>query len=366
MKFLFVLEHYEPYLGGAEKLFRQVTQLLVQQGHEVQVITTLYRPDLPLKETIGGVNIHRVKCYNRFLFTLFSLPALWKTAKEADFIHTTTYNAAPPAWLVAKLRRKPVIITYHEHWGELWFKLPFLGRWQKLLFFAFEWLISRLPFDHYVAVSEATVDSLLTAGISASRISRIYNGINYNDYSPASVTKDEYFSVVFVGRLGVSKGLDLLIPAWGKFSQKHLDKRILLRLVVPTYPAAFWLRIQDLVAIHCQTDTIELLHELPREELVKTMQRSHALAIPSYSEGFCFVAAEAVALGVPIISSGKKALSEVVSGPYITMEEHTIEALVRALEQAIENEWQERPVREFSLLEAGEHYANLYQRLSEN
>jgi glycosyltransferase involved in cell wall biosynthesis len=364
MKFLFVLEHYEPYLGGAEKLFSQITQQLVIQGHEVQVITTLFRPDLPPHEMLNGIQVQRVKCYNRFLFTVLSLPAIWAAANKADIIHTTTYNAAPAAWLIAKLRRKKVLITYHEHWGNLWFQLPFLTAWQRWLYYYFERLVSRLPFDHYVAVSEATKESLIgAANINPKRITRIYNGLEYQTFpSHKTVERTPHFSAIFVGRLGVSKGLDLLVPAWGAFSQSTSEE-VALKLVIPTYPAPMLAKVEALIDQHAAAETIEILHELSREELFEQMQRSHTVVIPSYSEGFCFVAAEAVALDVPIVSSGQAALAEVVSGYFIEIKEQSVTALTIALESAHNSNWQFRKPRHFPLAKAIDDYLALYQRL---
>jgi glycosyltransferase involved in cell wall biosynthesis len=49
MKILFVLEHYPPYIGGAETLFGLLADQLVKHGHKVRVITTRFRSNLPLR-----------------------------------------------------------------------------------------------------------------------------------------------------------------------------------------------------------------------------------------------------------------------------------------------------------------------------
>lgn len=366
MKFLFVLEHFSPYLGGAEKLFQQVTTLLVAEGHEVEVVTTLFRADLPIKENMHGVRIRRVKCYNRFLFTLFSLPVLLRAARRADIIHTTTYNAAFPAWLVAKIWRKPSVITYHEHWGALWFQLPFLPVWQRWLYFLFEKMISRLPFDHYIAVSEATKFNLMEAGIPPEKIHRIYNGIDYDRFQAIEADKTPYFSVIYYGRLGVSKGLDLLIPAWGDFARKDSSAQVLLRLVLPTYPPSLLAMIKELIATHCSLESVAIFHELSTEELFTTVKSSHVVVIPSYSEGFCFVAAEAVALDMPIISSARGALAEVVSGRHLHLPELTVQALVVALRKAYREEWSFKEKISFPLAQSGQQYLRLYANLFGN
>ena len=363
MKFLFVLEHFDPYLGGAEKLFKQVAKLLVSAGHEVNVVTTQFQAGLPVLETIDGVQIRRVRCYNRFLFTIFSLPVLLQTARQADVIHTTTYNAALPSWIVAKIWRKPSVITYHEHWGDLWFQLPFLATWQRWLFFLFEQMISRLSFDNYIAVSEATKRSLIAVGIRGDKVYRIYNGVNYDRFQRVEADKTPYFSAIYYGRLGVSKGLDILIPAWGDFTRQHLAEQMVLRLVIPRYPAGLLAIVASLIKDHCLPGSVLLLHELPSEQLFTMVKSSHTVVIPSYSEGFCFVAAEAVALDMPIISSGRGALPEVVSGRHLHLPALTIPAMITALEQAHRNEWSYMPQRSFPLSDTGEQYLQFYDNL---
>ncbi len=363
MRFLFVLEHFEPYLGGAEKLFGQVTRMLVEKGHSVKVITTLHDSGLAKREKLDGVEIYRIRCFNRFLFTLVSLPHVWRASRDVDIIHTTTYNAAIPAWLTGFIRRRPTVITFHEYWGKLWFSLPFLQSWQRLLYYCFEQLVVRLTFDHYIAVSEATKSSLVEAGVQRERITRIYNGIDYSLYPSNQESLDETFSVVFVGRLGVSKGLDLLLPAWGAFVATDEGSGGLLRLVAPRYPKAIWQQVQGLMAKHCPQDSLEVLHELSNLELRAVMQKSHAIVIPSYTEGFCFVAAEAVAQGIPIISSGKKALAEVVTGKYITMELLSVSALVESLVKSRQGKWDNLPLRKFQLENSVVAYLELYNRL---
>lgn len=365
MKILFVLEHFDPYLGGAEKLFLQVTKLLAEHGHEVTVVTTLFRADLPKVEKIAGATVRRVKCYNRFLFTLFSLPTLITLAKQADLIHTTTYNAAFPAWLTAKIRKKTIVITYHEHWGKLWFRLPFLNTLQRWLYYLFEQVISKLSFDHYIAVSDATKEALIKAGIAGQKITRIYNGINYEQLQQYQAKKTTHFSVIYYGRLGVSKGLDLLIPAWGDFVKANDQTPVELRLILPRYPGKFLSEIKKLINRHCPANSVSLLHELPTRELFTTVKSSHAVVIPSYSEGFCFVAAEAGALGLPIISSGKAALSEVVSGKHLHLEKLNREALREALSKAKNGNWDYRIPEEFSLAVTASLYLEFYNDITE-
>lgn len=358
MKILFVLEHYAPYLGGAETLFRALTEALAERGHDITVLTTRFRPDLPARETVAGVRIHRIDCRNRFLFSLFALPEALRLAATADLVHTTTYNAALPAWLGAQLRGKRVVITFHEYWGKLWMDLPFLPRWQALLFRAYERLILALPFDRYVAVSDFTARALVQGGVEEAKVVRIYNGLAYERFSGSEHRPPPRFTYTFFGRLGVSKGLDLLLPAAAELRKIHPDAR--LRLVIPRRPRAFLERILRLVETTGIGDITEIHHELPDGELRELLLTSSCIVIPSYSEGFCFAAAEAVALGVPVVSSGQGALAETVGGKYVEMETMTSRGLADALAKAASGHYNFRPLPHFPLMGSVEQYLLLY------
>lgn len=361
MKILFVLEHFHPYIGGAEKLFYELTTELAGAGHQITVVTTKFRPDLPEEDTQNGVQILRVNCRNRYWFSIASLPLIRRLAKDFDLVHTTSYNAALPAWLGAFLSRKPVLITFHEVWGRLWWQLPFANFVQRTLFYSWEQLLLRLPFQHFIGVSEYTRQALQNSGIPDHKTLRIYNGLDYTAFSAYPHQPPTDFTFTYFGRLGMSKGLELLLPAAGKLLGAHPEARF--KLIVPTYPEGMyrWV-LQQISQLGIAEQTI-LLHDLPRATLYQEIATSSCVVIPSYSEGFCFVAAEASAMGVPVISSERGALKEVVSGKYIAMADMTVERLAEALESAWNDNWSHRPFRPFELKDAVKAYADLYSGL---
>ncbi len=52
---------FPPIGGGGSRVVHGLSRELVRLGHEVDVVTTRFR-DQPPQETIGGVNVHRVRC----------------------------------------------------------------------------------------------------------------------------------------------------------------------------------------------------------------------------------------------------------------------------------------------------------------
>ena len=359
---LFVLENYYPNIGGVETLFKGLVETLSQQGHQITIITTLLSPSHPKKETIGKLQILRYRFINRYLFTLLAIFPILKHGRNADLIHTTSYNAALPSFIAAKLLRKKVIVTFHEVWASLWFQLPYMSAFGKKLHWLFEQMLIRLPFDRFIGVSKSTAQNLIKAGVAAERVHYIYNGIDYADFrTEGAVNLPSSFTYTFFGRLGVSKGLDLLLGAAVLFYKKNPSSR--LRLILPKDPDGFLKLVQEEIGSKGLDTHIELLHELPFSELKRKLKESHAVVIPSYSEGFCFAAVECTALDVPIISSDQMALKETVSGKHIKMAEQNAEALFRALEKARAGEWVEIPVRHFYLKDTIANYIKLYGQL---
>lgn len=357
MRILFVLEHYHPYIGGVEKLFKELCQSLVADGHHVRVITTRFRKDLPLWEIVNGVEIIRLPVANRYIFTFFGFFIGWKYSRGYDIIHTTSYNAALPASLLGLFRRRKTIITFHEVWGLLWFRLPYLSLAERVLFFTYEQFVLRLPFTQFVAVSDFTRQSLL-AYKSERKVVRIYNGLEYDLPLAERVGAGRGF--LYFGRLGVSKGLDILLGACQLLADEGAPFQ--LTIVIPKVPAAFYRRVTEQIARSTYAPNICLKHHLTDAELQAEIAGAACVIIPSYSEGFCFAAAEVCAMRTPVIHSGCGALPEVVSGTFIQLPALDSISLACAMKDALNGHWQHNASRRFPLSDTVDQYITLYQQ----
>lgn len=371
LKILFVLENYFPNIGGVETLFRSLNERLQAEGVFTTVITNRLSSEHPSQEKNERSSIHRYRFHNRYLFTALAIFPIIRQAAKADIVHTTSYNAALPAFLGAKLSKKKVIVTFHEVWGDLWFALPHMPLPSKILHFLFEWCLLRLPFDHFVAVSEFTARKLMENGVPKHKIKVVHNGIDYADFNvgnsvgsgsalPGSEAVE--FTYTYFGRLGISKGLDILLEAATIFHQQVPKSK--LKLILPFHPVSFLKKIKNQVKALGLQQHVFFLHELPFEELKSQLLASHCVVIPSYSEGFCFAAAECCALGVPVVSSGRGALPEVVSGHFLQLERLDANSLASALAKASRGEWEHVPLKKFELNKTLEQYLSLYRELT--
>jgi len=364
LRILFILENYFPNIGGVETLFKFLAEELIRNDHHLTIVTNKHLKSLPFREESKNLTILRFPFKNRYLFTLLGcIPALYY-AYKCDIIHTTSYNAGIPAFFASLISRKKVIITFHEVWGKLWFTLPFFNKANLCLHYLFENFLLKLNFDHFVAVSNYTYNCLVKNGIGESKIKRIYNGINYDNYPKRERKVNDKFKFIYFGRLGISKGLDILLEATKILNEK--GKVFELLLVIPKGPKSLRKKIELLIESYRIGSKIIFKSELTKDNLIDEIVSANASVVPSYSEGFCFTAVESMALGTPIVSSGKGALREVVSGRYRVMANHNSIELAEQMENAINGNWIQKPIRKFHLKDTIDGYMELYDELSKN
>ncbi|MEZ4516501.1 MAG: glycosyltransferase family 4 protein [Chloroflexota bacterium] len=117
MKILEVLTYYRPWVSGLTIYVERLSQALVEQGHEVTVLTSQYDRTLPRYDVIDGVKVVRIPVALRVskgvLMPDFG-PMAWKLSRQADIIHLHLPQFdAPGLALRGRLLGKPVVLTYH-------------------------------------------------------------------------------------------------------------------------------------------------------------------------------------------------------------------------------------------------------------
>lgn len=117
MKILEVLTYYRPWVSGLTIYVERLSRALVEQGHEVTVLTSQYDPALPRNETMHGVNVVRVPVAFRIskgvIMPGFG-PMAWKLARQTDVMHLHLPQFDAPGLATrGRLLRKPVVLTYH-------------------------------------------------------------------------------------------------------------------------------------------------------------------------------------------------------------------------------------------------------------
>ncbi|HSF81604.1 MAG TPA: glycosyltransferase family 4 protein [Anaerolineales bacterium] len=117
MRVLIALTYYRPHYSGLTIYAERLARALVQRGHQVTVLTSRYTPDLPPHEVTDGVEIIRLNVgmhISKGVLMPAMLTKAWQLVRRSDVVHlhVPQLDAAYLA-LVARLLRKPVVLTYH-------------------------------------------------------------------------------------------------------------------------------------------------------------------------------------------------------------------------------------------------------------
>ncbi len=146
----------------------------------------------------------------------------------------------------------------------------------------------------------------------------IPNGITINEFDD-EVNKDFKSNVdkifdssdivfLYLGRLNIKKGLDLLLPSYVEFERTCKLKSNLL-IVGPN--DGYKSTIENFInSIPNNSKTIHILDPVKGVEKNYLLTKCHVFILPSYSEGFSIAALEAIAYGIPGIFSDTIGFSE--------------------------------------------------------
>ncbi len=343
----FIIEYYYPHVGGAEILFQKLAEGLVQKGHRCDVVTCRV-PGTPRFDVVNGVNIHRVRVprfADRYWFTFMSIPLAWKISSAAAIIHTMPYNGAFPAWLIARMRGKPVVISFLEVLGDTWMRLHFnvvaacLCRW-------IERAILRLPYDAYLCISQSTRCCLTDRGIKPQKTFLTYPGIDNQLFKQGRTQEtqkirkelgieESTFLYAYYGRPGMAKGVEYLVRAVPLIQEVIPDSKLLL--ILANDPPTKYQEVVNLIRT-LSLDNIILHPSVPREMLPQYIQATDCVVVPSLSEGFGFTCVEACTMGKPVVATNVGSLPEVISGKYVLVSPGDPESLADGVTKVFRGE----------------------------
>lgn len=156
--------------------------------------------------------------------------------------------------------------------------------------------------DAITAVSEFVADGL-RARYSPEKVEVIHHWVDTGRFRPCQPNGKvgEPFRLLFVGRPSQLKGWDMLAPL-----MRRLGPGFELQMTVDTGACR---------EMHCP-DNMHSIGRLAEDELIRAYQRCDAVLVPSRSEGFGYVALEAMACGKPVVASDVAALPEIVASGF--------------------------------------------------
>ncbi|MEP0886205.1 glycosyltransferase family 4 protein [Trichocoleus sp. ST-U3] len=154
--------------------------------------------------------------------------------------------------------------------------------------------------DHIFVPSSFVQNSLLETGAKPEKISVIPFGAPI-DYFHPQPKPDKLFRTLFVGRVGPRKGVHYLLQAWQELS---LPEAELLLVGINEFPEG-WL--------DQYTKGIRHISSVPHASLNRYYSAANVLVLPSLVEGLALVQLEAMACGIPLITTPNAGGSDIVT-----------------------------------------------------
>ena len=178
-----------------------------------------------------------------------------------------------------------------------------------------------------VCGSSFSKQTLIDHGVSAEKIRIIPYGVDSERFKRSAHQPPRPFRFVFVGIVAARKGIPVLIEAWKQLSPKNAE----LWFVGATSSEARRL-IPELARLR-------LLGPVPQIDVPTFLQQCDVFVFPSFFEGFGLVILEAMACGLPVITTTATAGPDIVTEGHdgFVIEPGDVDALVNKMEFCLEN-----------------------------
>lgn len=324
-KVCILTETFYPEIGGGETQARSLAEGLRQQGWEVLVLTRRSDASLPRREAIGGVPVYRIgpsgaAHWKKWGLLLSSIPALIRLSRRYDVVFVSGFRVVGmTAVIVSKLFSKACVLkadSLGEMSGDFFTAgLTRVGlRPSSTAFRLFlrirDSILMRA--DAFVAISSAVAEELTAHGVRPGSIRMIPNSVDTHRFSPVTPIERDALRrklgipvddkiVVYTGRLVSYKGLPLLLQVWRDIQQTHNNVRLLLvgpgGLDIHNCEA----ELKLYAVTHRLRESVHFIGSV--DNVHEYLQASDIFVFPTESEAFGISLIEAMACGVPVIST---------------------------------------------------------------
>ncbi len=327
---------YPPVGGGAGNATQHIAEYLVRRGAEVAVIS-MQAPSLPPNEIRNGVTIYRVPCIRRrlnqsnilemmtYIFSCsINFKKIFKNWKPDCAIAFLGLPGGAVGWWYRWRYKIPYIVSIRG--GDVPGTQPEQLRYYHAIAKPF---IKKIWHDACFVVANSTgLRDLAKQTMPDREILCIPNGVDTALFKPLpEKTFGSTSKLLFVGRLSYEKRVDLLLHSLSQLL--HLDWRL---TIVGDGPQSK--TIDSLIENYRLATRVLRTGWLNKEDLVRHYQQSDVFVFPSSSEGMPNVVLEAMACGLPIVTTRIPGSMELVEHETngLLVDANNLEQLTKALQ----------------------------------
>jgi len=308
---------------------------LSDRGHNVYIIAGDIHTDFPeIQPTSPNVNIKKIKWLRIPLLNLSYPLGLMKYLKEFtiendSFIHNNL------VWSLEKIRFKKYLIKSHSHLiccprGNLlqWcFKSK---NWKKRPFWNF---IGRNYYnlsDFIHVTSQEEMNDLRALGVNVPMV-LISNAtdIPSESYVAKHISLKEK-KLLFLSRISKKKGLELLLNAWAKM--KRPGWKLIIAGTDSEGYSSFLKQLSNDLNI---SNSVEFIGGVAGQNRDMVYAQADIFILPTFSENYGLVIAEALAHGLPVITTKGTPWKDIVDNKCGWWCDINEEAIVNALNEAM-------------------------------
>lgn len=321
---------FPPHVGGVGVHIHTLSKKLVEEGHEVYVITYPHKEikDIDGIHVIGtkGLNIPGVR---GLMFKMNAKKALEELLEKEDIDIIHGHYLFPAGAAAVEVGKEHGIKTYVTAHGsdmfELYKKQPFMRYPVKKVL---------RDADGVFAVSNALKHEIIATGVTgiANKTKLSWNSVDINKFSSKandSFKKENKLEdkpiVLFVGNLIKRKNVESLLEA------KKVSQSDYYLVIVGDGP--LFKKLSKKVE---EENIHDVIFTGSRNDVENIIPSCDVLVLPSYSESFGLVLIEALACGKPVIGSDVGGITEIINNDVgLLVNPNKVSSIAKAIDTII-------------------------------
>ena len=339
-----VSDFFYPNVGGVESHIFNLSQCLIERGHNVVVVTHSYEDRIGIRYMTNMLKVYYlpiVPFYNEAILpTIFcSLPYLRHIflTEKVNIVHghSAFSSLAHEALLVASLLDLSTVFTDHSLFGFSDASAIITNTFLKF---------SLANTSHTICVSHTGKENTVLRGsVPPDLVSVIPNAVDSEAFRPAEVRRVIKDTVVVVlgSRLVYRKGIDLVVDVIPRICRRKFvrrDRSVVRVEFIIAGDGPKRILLEEMIEREGLQERVEMLGELQLNEVRdKLLVRGDIFLNTSLTEAFCMAIVEAASCGLSVVSTSVGGIPEVLPPSLIRLVEPSVDSIEAGLVQAVKD-----------------------------